>query len=305
MAARLEDREGPFAASQFPFVYLISLSNPWLCFLFVFWREWRQINFCYLSIHARCPSSHNMPKKAPQILASTYASIDAQISFSVNLPTQCSYFTVTHTRASPSFRASRDVHHGTRLSQDFMDIQHQRQSSPNVPASQHLQHTNIPTQNFSLNFPFAHGASSQMSFFQTDTNFCSQPVHPDCLIRTSSAVHQGATLQPQTQVTRSAASYSLLPLSDSIHNVPSSSLRVTISDAHHICYTPPDAHCQVSSSQYFLDIQPQQISSPTQVGANRSSSPWVRSHDASSKSRHPTMQPSEAKRRKSAGKSNS
>ena len=101
-----------------------------------------------------------MPKKAPQILASTYASIDAQISYSVNLPTQRSYFTVTQTRASTSFRTSPDVHHGTRPSQDFMDIQHQRQSSPNVPASQHLQHTNIPTQNFSLNFPFAHGASS-------------------------------------------------------------------------------------------------------------------------------------------------
>ena len=68
-----------------------------------------------------------------------------------------------------------------------------------------------------------------MSFFQTDTKFRSHPVHPDCSIRTSPAVHQGAILQPQTQVTRSAASYSLLPLSDSIHNVPSSSLRVTIS----------------------------------------------------------------------------
>ena len=76
-----------------------------------------------------------MPKKAPQILASTYALIDAQISSSVNLPTQRSYFTVTHTRASPSFRASPDVHHGTRPSQDFIDIQHQRRSSPNVSAS--------------------------------------------------------------------------------------------------------------------------------------------------------------------------
>ena len=240
-----------------------------------------------------------MPKGAPQILASTYATIDVQISSSVNLPTQRSYFTVTHTRASPSFRATPDVHHGTRPSQDFMGIQRQRRSLPNVLASQHLQHT----QNSSLNFPFAHGASSQMSSFQTDTNFCSHPVHPDCSIRTSPAVYQGATLQPQTQVTRSAASYSLLRLSDSIHNVPSFSLRVTISDTHHVRYTPPDAHCQVSSSRYFLDIQPQQISSPTQVDANRSSSPCVRSHDASSESRHPTMQPSEVKRRKSAGKS--
>ena len=185
-----------------------------------------------------------------------------------------------------------------------MGIQRQRQSSPNVPASLHLQHTNIPTQNFSLNFPFAHGASSQMSFFQTDTNFCSHPVHPGYSVRTSPAVHQGAILQPQTQVTRSATSYSLLPLSDSIHNVPSCSLRVTISDAHHVRYTPPDAHCQVSISRYFLDIQPQQISSPTQVGANRSSSSRVQPRDESSDNRHPTIQPSEAKRRKSAGKSN-
>ena len=93
---------------------------------------------------------------APQILASTYATIDVQISSSVNLPTQRSYFTVTHTRASPSFRAPPDVHHGSQPSQDFMGIQRQRRSLPNVPASQHLQHT----QNSSLNFPFAHGASS-------------------------------------------------------------------------------------------------------------------------------------------------
>ena len=94
------------------------------------------------------------------------------------------------------------------------------------------------------------------------------------------------------------------PPSDSIHNLPSSSLRVTISDAHHVRYTPPDAHCKVSISRYFLDIQPQQISSPTQVGANRSSSSRVRLRDESSDNRHPATQPSEAKRRKSAGKSN-
>ena len=168
-----------------------------------------------------------------------------------------------------------------------------------------FKHTNIPTQNFSLNFPFAHGASSQMSFFQTDTNFCSHPVHPDCSVSTSPAVHQGAILQPQTQVTRSAAFYSLLPPSDSIHNLPSSSLRVTISDAHHIRYTLPDAHGQVSISRYFSDIQSQQISSPTQVGANRSLSSRVRPRDERSDNRHPAMQPSEAKRRKSAGKINS
>ena len=94
------------------------------------------------------------------------------------------------------------------------------------------------------------------------------------------------------------------PPSDSIHNLPSSSLQVTISDAHHIRYTPPDAHCQVSISWYFLDIQPQQISSPTQVGANRCSSFHVRPRDESSDNRHPTMQPSEAKRRRTAGKDN-
>ena len=53
----------------------------------------------------------------------------------------------------------------------------------------------------------------------------------------------------------------------------------------------------------FSDIQFQQISSPTLLGTNRSSSPRVQSHDASSESRRPTMQPSEATRRKSAGKS--
>ena len=142
-----------------------------------------------------------------------------------------------------------------------------------------------------------------MSSFQTDTNFSSHPVHSVRSISTSPAVYQGPALQPQPQVARSAASYSLQPPSDSIHNVPSSSLRVTISDAHHIRYTPPDAHCQVSSSRYFLDIHPQQIS-PTLLGTNRSSSPCVQFHDASSESRHPTMQPPEAKRRKSAGKDN-
>ena len=77
---------------------------------------------CGTSIHARSPSSHNMPKGAPQILASTYATIDVQISSSVNLPTQRSYFTVTHTRASPSFRAPPDVHHGTPPTHNFIGI---------------------------------------------------------------------------------------------------------------------------------------------------------------------------------------
>ena len=143
-----------------------------------------------------------------------------------------------------------------------------------------------------------------MLSFQTDTKFCSHSVvHSDRSISTSPAVHQGPALQPQAQVIRSAASYPLQPHSDSIHNVRSFSLRVTISDAHHIRYTPPDAPCQVSSSRYFLDIQPQQISSPTLLGTNRSSSPRVQSHDASFEIRHPAMPPPEAKRRKSAGKS--
>ena len=43
------------------------------------------------------------------------------------------------------------------------------------------------------------------------------------------------------------------------------------------------------------------IPGPTQVGANRSLTPHVRSHDASSESRHPTMQPPEAKSQRIAG----
>ena len=43
------------------------------------------------------------------------------------------------------------------------------------------------------------------------------------------------------------------------------------------------------------------ISPPTQVGANWSSTPHVQSHDASSESRHSTMQPPEAERRKTTG----
>ena len=63
-----------------------------------------------------------MPKGAPQYLASTYATIDVQISSLVNLPTQRSYFTVAHTRASPFFRAPPDVHHGTPPTHDFIGI---------------------------------------------------------------------------------------------------------------------------------------------------------------------------------------
>ena len=54
----------------------------------------------------------------------------------------------------------------------------------------------------------------------------------------------------------------------------------------------------------FSDIQLQQILSPTLLGTKRSLSPRVQSHDASSESRPPTMQPPEAKRRRTAGKDN-
>ena len=73
------------------------------------------------------------------------------------------FFTGIPTRAPPSFRTPPDVHYYTRPSQDFMGIQRQHPLLPNVSASQHLQNTNIPTENSAHIFPFAHGSSPQNS----------------------------------------------------------------------------------------------------------------------------------------------
>ena len=85
-------------------------------------------------------------------------------------------------------------------------------------------------------------------------------IHPSCSISTSPAVHQGAAFQPQAQVALSAASYSLQLSSCSIHDLSSSSLRVTSSDAHHIIVTlhlipivnshPPDIFQVSNLSKY-------------------------------------------------------
>ena len=101
----------------------------------------------------------------------------------------------------------------------------------------------------------------QISSSRTDTNFYSYPVHLNRSTSMSIPVHLDATLPPQAQAASSAASYSLLPPSDSIHNLPSS-LRVTSSDAHHACYTPPDAHYHIRPSRDFLGLQHQHILLP-------------------------------------------
>ena len=242
-----------------------------------------------------------MPKGALQYLASTYATIDVQISSSVNLPTQRCYFTVTHTRAPPSLRAPPDVHHGTRPSQDFMGIQRQPRSSPNVPASQHLHTLKTPRLTFHLHMALP----LKCNPFKLTQIF----VHTQFIL-----IVQFARVLLFTRVLHFNPKRKLLVLLPPTHCCPSAIPYIIYLLPHHespslmpitFVNTPPDAHCQVSSSRYFLDIQPQQILSPTQIDANRSSSPYVRSHDASSESRHPTMQPSEATRRKSAGKSNS
>ena len=258
---------------------------------------------CGTSIHARSPSSHNMPKGALQILASTYATIDVQISSSVNLPTHCSYFTVTHTRASPSFRAPPDVHHGTRpdppkiLLVFNVSADHRRMS---LPVSIFI---TLKTSRLTFHLHMAHPLKCHP--FKLTQIF----VHTQFIL-----IVQFARVLLFTRVLHFNLKRKLLVLLPPTHCCPSAIPYIMYLLPHYespslmpitFVNTPPDARCQVSSSRYFLDIQPQQISSPTQVDANRSSSPCVRSHDASSKSRHPTMQPSEAKQRKSAGKSNS
>ena len=97
----------------------------------------------------------------------------------------------------------------------------------------------------------------KISSSQADTNFHSYSVHLDRSTSMSTPVHQGATLPPQAQAAFSAASYSLLPPSDPIHNLPSSSRRVTSSDAPHTCYTPPDAHYHTRPSRDYQGLQHQ------------------------------------------------
>ena len=192
-----------------------------------------------------------------------------QISSSVNTPASWPYFMGAPTRTPPFFCTLSDAQQQTRSFQDFVAFQPQRQSLPNVPPSRHLQDANIPAQDSLHTLPFAHGESPQISSSQTATNFHSYPVHPDRSIGMSPLVQPGAftpgtsySLLPQAQVTRSAASYSLLPPSNSMHNLPSS-LQVTFSDAHHIfqrlgCYRqhPQPPSMLVPPSFVFLPSHP-------------------------------------------------
>ena len=184
------------------------------------------------------------------------AMLAAQISSTVNLSTRFSYFTGAPTRA-PS-----NAHHQTTSPQGFVIFQPQRRSSANVPPSWHLQDANVPDQNTSHIFPFARSASPRTSSSQTNTNFHSHPVHFNCSISTSPAVHQDATLQLQEQVAHSTASHSLQPSSNFTHNQPSSLLRFTSSNAHRVTNAPPDAHHHIRPSQDFVGIQPRHILSP-------------------------------------------
>ena len=192
---------------------------------------------CGTCASVRIPTFDNLPAGLHSQTLPSNARLAAQISSTVNLSTRFSYFTGTPTRA-PS-----NVHHQTSTSQFYVGFQPQRQSSPNVPPSRHLQDTNISGKNSLHIFPFARDTSPQILAFQADTNFRSQPVHSDRSISMSPAVHQGATLQPQAQVAPSAAPYSLLPPSDSIRSLPSSSLRVTSSDANYV-HQPLGCHNQ-------------------------------------------------------------
>ena len=177
----------------------------------------------------------------PQILPPTNVAFP-QISSTVSIPPRWPYFMGAPTRVPPSFGTTSDAHHQTTPSQDFVGLQPQRRSLPNVPPRRHLQDTNISGQNSSRIFPFARGTSQILSF-QADTNFRFQPVHSDRSISMSLAFHHCATVQPQAQVAYSAAPYSLLPPSDSILSLPSSSLRVTSSDAHYV-HQPLGCHNQ-------------------------------------------------------------
>ena len=350
---------------------------------------------------AHTPLFDNLPGGLhSQFLPSTNVTVVSQISSSINDP-WCSYFMGAPTHARPFFSTPPGVHHQTRPSQDFVAFQPQRQSLPSVLLCRNLQEKNIPAQNSSHIVPFAHRTSPQISSSHADTNFHSHAVHSDRSISISHAVYLAAKLQPQAQVAHSAAFDTLLPPSDSMHSLPSSSLGVISSDAHHVrqslgCHRqnpqpllvgvsspsvlyPNHPHSFVgrnfptsqarfarfesahhvqlhassnrtaacdlqgaSSTQSHLlptvpsashsmqrsttsgtfpmflsalnDVQNpnlpfhevassenRNIPAPTQAGANWSSTLRVQSRNVSSESRHPTMQPPEAKRRRTAG----
>ena len=118
----------------------------------------------------------------------------------------------------PPLVALLEDHHHTRPYQNYVGFQGRHRSSPNFLTSRHL-HAQIFLLKTLHIFSHLHMVLS---------------IHPGCSISTSPAVHLGATFQPQAQVALSSASYSLQIPSCSIHDVPSSSLRVTYSDAHHI-----------------------------------------------------------------------
>ena len=184
---------------------------------------------------AQTPLFDNLPGSVhSQFLPSTNITVVPQISSSINDPAWWSYFMGAPTRARPFFSTPCGVHHQTRPSQDFVAFQPQRQLLPYVPLSQNLQDTDIPAPNSSHIVPFAHRTSPQISSSHADTNFHSHPVHSDCSISISHAFHQAAALQPPAQVAHSPALYSLLPPSDSVHSLSSSSLQVISSDAHHV-----------------------------------------------------------------------
>ena len=179
---------------------------------------------------AQTPLFDNLPRGVhSQVLLSTNVTVVPQISSSVN-DSWWSYFMGVR----PFFSTLPCVHHQTRPSQDFVAFQSQRQSLPTVSLSRNFQDKNIPAQNSSRVVPFAHRTSPQISSSHAGTNFHSHLLHSDRSISISQAVHQAATLQPQAQVGYSAAFDSLLPPSDFMHNLPTSSLRVTSSDAHHV-----------------------------------------------------------------------
>ena len=215
--------------------------------------------------HSLISSSGHTPVN-PSLPDNHFGVLHPQISSSVNIPTLWPYFMGAPTRAPPFFCTLSDAQQQTRSFLDFVGFQPQRRLSPNVPPSRHLQDANIPAQDSLHTFPFAHGESPQISSSQTAKIFHSYPVHSDRSIGMSSLVQQGAftpgtsySLLSQAQVTRSAASYSLLPPSDSMHNLPSSSLRVTFSDAHPVlqrrgCYRQhPQPHSMlVSPPSVFL-----------------------------------------------------
>ena len=125
----------------------------------------------------------------------------------------------TSIQAPSHIHSLHDNHHHARPYQNFVGFLGQHRSSPNVLPSRHL-HAQIFLLKTLHIFSHLHMVHS---------------VHFGCSISKILSVHQGATLQAEAAL--SAASYSLKPPSCSIHHVPSSSLRVTCSDAHHTIVT--------------------------------------------------------------------